>query len=146
MASFRIMRMAVDAARADVAPMLRVFTDIAPLPEAFWSDPYVLGYLSSVGGMAAEDATDGRLGQRDLATAAFRALGALAAKPVAELRAAVEDGGPEAVQEFEEGFLAAYKVAAVGTGSDEFDQDEVVRQARAFAAENKEELDKNGAP
>ena len=146
MPSERIMRMAVDAAREDIARTLAILRPLGPLPELFWRDPYVIGYLASVGGMAAEDVTDGRLGEKDLTKASFRALGAIAGKPPAQLRAVVEDGAPDALAEFEYGFLAAYKVAAVACGDDAFDDDETVIQARAFVDEHKALLDRRGAP
>jgi len=146
MASDRIMRVAVDAARADIALMLLPITELGEVPERIWEDPYVIGYLCSVGGLAAEDATDGRLKEKHLAKAAFRALASLAAKQEAVLRAVVEDGTEEALVEFEDGFNAACKVAAVAMGENNFDLDEDVIRARKFVAENKGLLDRDGAP
>lgn len=146
MPSERIMRMAVDAARDEIALLLSTLRPLGPLPDQFWRDPYVIGYLAGVGGMAAEDVTDGRLGEKDLTKASFRALGLAAGKPPAQLRAEIEEGPPESLAEFEGGFLAAYKVAAVGCGDDTFDDDDIVVQARAFVAEHKEFLDQRGAP
>ena len=136
MPSERIMRMAVVAAREDIAQTLAMLDRLGPVPDGFWCDPYVIGYLASLGGMAAEDVTDGRLSEKHLTKAAFRALGVVAGRPPAQLRAIVENGTPEALTEFEDGFVAAYKVASVACGDDEFDTDSVVMQARAFAAKH----------
>ena len=140
------MQNAVAAARGDLLPLLRVLTRIGPLPEAFWQDRYVLGYLSAVAGMAAEEATEGRLGEKDLAKVSFRALGSIAGKPAVALRAAVENGAADALAEFADGFEAASMVAAVHSGSDEFDRDRAVIGARKFVAENSDRLDSDGAP
>jgi hypothetical protein len=138
------MRIAVDAAREDIGQMLSMLLQVGPVPDRMWRDPYVIGYLASLGGMAAEVVTDGRLSEKHLTKAAFRALGALAGKPAQELRAVVENGTEEALAEFEEGFLAAYKVAAVACGDDQFDGDPDVTQARQFVAQHKSILDQGG--
>lgn len=145
MASERIMRLAAEAARKDIAQLLSMLQRIGPLPDAFWRDPYVIGYLASVGGMVAEDVTDGRLSEKHLTKASFLALAALAGKKPEQLRTVVENGTPDSLFAFEDGFFAACKVAAVASGSDEFDDDSAVVQARAFVSEHKAAFDQDGA-
>ena len=146
MPSDRIMRLATDAAREDIAAVLATLRPLGPVPEPMWRDPYVIGYLAGIGGMAAEDVTDGRLSERHLTTVAFRALCALSGKIPAEQRAAVEGGQPGALEAFEDGFFAACKVAAVANGDNMFDSDPDVIDARDFVIASAAAFDRDGAP
>jgi hypothetical protein len=144
MASPRLLQTAVEAGRRAIAPIVESVARFGPVPKTFWRDPYVLGYLAGMGGLAGRLATKGKLGHRDLTRAALRAIAAFAGRHPREVREAVESGSDLVHAEFEDGFFAAAKVVATLGGLDEeLMRDEDVRKALEFAVRNKAQLDES---
>lgn len=124
---------------ATATKVVEIFVDDSlkalPLPETFWNDAYVLGFLMC----AAIQMTQGRYGDAlqpiDAAEAAFRAIAESAGRDVQALKDRVGVFQNEGDRDYLQAMLAADKLVRYVTGSAMMDADPVIVAARERTAE-----------
>lgn len=129
-----------------IGPLLDAVAEMGPVPDAFWADTYVIGYLAGVGGSAVEEATGGALSEKDTSEAAFEAVAEVSGRESAAIWLLVQDAEGVLDENFEAGFDAAALVMAVAWGVPDVEEEDLVKEARAFVAANAADLDAEGAP
>jgi hypothetical protein len=116
-------RRATSAAVQATLPLVKTLEISGPLPDGFWHDPYVLGYISSTISTFAKTATSGKITGADLGYCLFETLGKISGRNGVEIGQRVTSLAQAKDPDFFEGVDAAGKVIAVTDGSREFDDD-----------------------
>ncbi|MCW5770584.1 MAG: hypothetical protein KIT16_03035 [Rhodospirillaceae bacterium] len=145
MASARQSKEAFATALAAITPLIETIGELGPIPDAFWSDAYAIGYLAGVGGAAIEEATSGELSEKASSDATFRAIAHLAGRDHRAMMAFIVDGDEAVREDFEDGFGGAMLVASFTWGDPDAEKEDIVKEARAFVEANAEELKAEGA-
>jgi hypothetical protein len=118
------------AARQAVEPLVDTFRRTGGLPDGFWDDPYVFGYMGGTAAMAARLAAGGGLDDDTLGEVVLTVLHESSARERDWLASRAETLHGAGDESFAEGQRNAEKVMAVAMGGRQFDKDMDVRAAR----------------
>ncbi|MEQ8369395.1 MAG: hypothetical protein RIE31_06530 [Alphaproteobacteria bacterium] len=121
---------AAAAARQAVAPLVDTFRRTGGLPDGFWDDAYVFGYMGGTAAMAARLAAGGSLDEETLGEVVLSVLEECAGRDRDWLAGRAEALHGAADAAFAEGRRNAEKVMTVAMGGRQFDKDPDVRAAR----------------
>lgn len=127
-------RRAVKAAKEHGSAIIRLVEAMGGLPDGFWEDPYIVGWITGFIYCVARAATNNRIGTTDLGRVLMATITAVAGAKGKEV-VARSKGWARTKDEpkFNEGVQAATKTYFVSVGAREFDADPEVVQARQLA-------------
>lgn len=124
---------AVSTATEAVAPFVRAFEAIGGLPDGFWRDPYVVGFLSGCIAIFAKMATGWKLSGRDLGYVVVEVLDNISSGSGTEIATFGNDCLHAQDPEYARGIRNAEKVISVVYGLGDYTDDPDIQAARRDA-------------
>lgn len=122
-------RKATNAAVEATLPIVKTLEISRPLPNKFWEDPFVLGFIYITIASFAKISTGGKVTGADLGQCMFDTFSRISGRDGVEIGERATNFANHKNREFFLGMEKANKVIDVGFGSREFDHDKDVIEA-----------------
>lgn len=123
----------MNAATQAVEPLIRTLEMTGGVPEGFWEDAYVLGFLNGCIGIMAKMATRGKIDGGDLGQVMIGVFDAISGGQGSEIATRVIPLQESEDTEFLRGVTSAAKTISVAYGFPDYDTDPDVVAARRLA-------------